>query len=204
MSVKKRLRNHELALVKGDATLDELLSVLKEVFPDDPFNNLTRMEDVKDMYFLPHTIKNKVWVSHSETNLPAITVKEYYYLTYKQNVMLNKRALLKSLSFTFLPTVIVLLVVLLVTFDFQIFLNLLLGKTGWAYLLRIVLLVAEGALVWYMYGYYKARPAEKNYVDIGNKKVEVLKHTRVPYDSQISSVYETADENVLIVIKKPK
>lgn len=120
---------------------------------------------------------------------------------------INKKALLKAFGFLFLPTAILLVVLLIITFDFQLFVSLLLGKSAGAYVLRIVLLTAEIVLAYFMYRKYLKEEVFKNAKLEHNTYIQSFKALSDPYlyrvlncdtDKDIS-VYTTDDPSIRLI-----
>lgn len=68
--------------------------------------------------------------------------------------MINTRILLKALSVMFLPTLSILAVMLFLFLDWHKFITFITGDSGWAILLRFVLVILEAIAVVFMYKYY--------------------------------------------------
>ena len=106
-----------------------------------------------------------------------------------------------------MPTAILLVVLLIITFDFQLFLSLLLGKTSGAYVLRIVLLTAEIVLAYFMYRKYLQEEVFKNDKLEPNRYIQSFNALSNPYlyrvlscnsDKDIS-VYTTDDPSIRLI-----
>lgn len=74
---------------------------------------------------------------------------------------INYPILRKALGFAFLPTLLVIIVAMFATLSFTSVFELLLSDSWWAILLRIVLLVIEVGIVYFMYDYYLTQEKTK-------------------------------------------
>lgn len=68
---------------------------------------------------------------------------------------MDYKALVKALKFIFLPTLAVLLFIWFATLSLTGVLSFIVSDSGWAIAVRILLLLIEGALVWWMYDKYR-------------------------------------------------
>lgn len=78
---------------------------------------------------------------------------------------INYPILRKALGFAFLPTLLVIVVAMFATLSFTSVFEFLLSDSGWAIVLRIILLIVEVGLVWGLYEHYSKREEIKKVID---------------------------------------
>lgn len=88
--------------------------------------------------------------------------------------MINKKILLKSLGYSFIPTLTVLLITLLITFSIQDTISLVSSKKVYWY--RLILLVIEIGVCIYLYHYFSE---EEQIIEIYNLKIEKSKENQI-------------------------
>ncbi len=88
--------------------------------------------------------------------------------------MINKKVLLKSLGYSFIPTLTVLLITLLITFSIQDTISLVSSKEVYWY--RLILLVIEIGVCVYLYHYFSEEEqiTENNKLEIEKSKENQL------------------------------
>lgn len=127
--------------------------------------------------------------------------------------MINFRVLLKAMSFMFLPTLGVLLMLVVGFFDPVAMWNWIKSDNGWAIFTRIALFLAEIGLITVLYFYYFDKEKRDAILKEGRG---VGKKQRTAYDQYVFRVWydnsqnhyfyiqATEDPNIQILIREPK
>jgi hypothetical protein len=126
---------------------------------------------------------------------------------------MNKTALFKALRFAFLPTAVVLLLMMFGFFSVTKVFEYISSNHGGAIAIRIILFILESALIYGMYEYYvkqlNLENVKKNYKQAdGSVSVGYSTWTRDLFDDGKSEnkylKYKTEDPDVIIIQKKYK
>lgn len=128
---------------------------------------------------------------------------------------MNVKILGKAMGFMFLPTFGVLLVLLVGFFDPIAMWTFIKSDSGWAIFIRVVLLIAEIALVLIMYFRYLEKELKDKIINEGEgrKEKKTIYHNEDAYclfpDRKSDTYfkfykYETEDPNIIIVEREVK
>lgn len=92
---------------------------------------------------------------------------------------MNIKILMQALKFACLPTLSILVLLFFGFFSITETFAFISSNSGWAIALRVAIVLAEGALVWYMYDHYLKIETEKIYREARIKTKEDLKSEAV-------------------------
>lgn len=124
------------------------------------------------------------------------------------------RVLFQALKFACLPTLSILLLLFFGFFSISKTIAFISSDNGWAIFIRVVLVIAEIALVYVMYEHYNEEDTKKQIFenkDLPLKKGrEVIYHREVyqlfnsPNSNNKHIIYPTENDNLILVEREPK
>lgn len=129
---------------------------------------------------------------------------------------MNIKVLMQALKFACLPTLSILVLLFFGFFSITETFSFISSNNGWAITLRVAIVIAEGALVWFMYCHYldienkriqkEAMTATKDSLKsntINSKEMHAWREIKDLFrmSNNISGykIYETESENIVIV-----
>jgi amino acid permease len=124
---------------------------------------------------------------------------------------MTTKALMKAMGFMFIPTFSVLTLIFFWFLSWTEFVAFITSKSGWAGFLRMVLLLAEIALVWFFYTKYNEQDVIDNAVDADVKEMKRVSGETRAYNVNVDmqrlinqdrahyDVYRTTAPNIFIL-----
>lgn len=125
---------------------------------------------------------------------------------------MNFKILMQALKFACLPTISILTLLFFGFFSIDKTIEFIASDNGWAIALRVILVIAEIALVWIMYDYYLDIAIKEKLFDSPESK---LKGQKVSWNESTYNLfqgdssdayikYKTSKENYILIERKPK